>query len=234
MMGLKLISRTRGDRNVQDLSAKTRRLSTGIAATAILMFTGLLFATNLTTVATAQDDLPTGFSRAIGDGPPKERFYTPFFDKTSGSYFQLVSPNRTYGWLLARDDAERRAYSGRKGRLAVIRSNKTYNNIMQNLNTDAIDDTWIGLEYLCGPQALAWVDGTLYKQGEFAAWGPQWTRSDFGEDCTDSYMGVTLSPHDGFRWLAWGQGKGFDWYLVEYPAPDGKKTSDAAAPASNQ
>ena len=185
-------------------------------------------------MVTAAEDIPSGLSHAIGDGPPKERFYTPFYDETSGSYFQLISPQRTFGWPLARDDAGRRSYAGRKGRLAVIKSNKTYNNIMKNLYADAHDDTWIGLEYLCDARALAWVDGTLYKPGEFAYWGDQWSRSDFAEECINENMGVTLSPGFSYHWLAWSKGKGFDWYLVEYPAPDNKKTSDASKPATNQ
>ena len=232
LIGLKRFSRTRGAAKGAG-HAKLDRFGSGMVVVSVLA-AAVAFVMTPGAKVLAEDDIPSGLSHAVGDGPPKERYYTPFYDESSGSYFQLVSPQRTFGWVLARDDAERRSYAGRKGRLAVIKSNATSNNIMKNLYADAHDDTWIGLEYICDARALAWTDGTLFKPGDFANWGAQWSRSDFAEDCTNESMGVTISPGFSYHWLAWGKGKGFDWYLVEYPAPENKKTSDASKPAANQ
>ena len=177
-----------------------------------------------------QQPLPEGVSHAIGEGPPEDRFYTPFYDKASGSYFQLATSRRTLNWEAAKTEAANRTYQGRQGRLAIIKSPKTQFTLMKNLNVDiGRNDPWIGLEYLCAGKQLVWADGTVYEHGQYANWGPQWTRSDFGETCNEGYMGVTLAPGDGFKWLAYGTGKGMEWYIVEYPAPSKKKTEASAS-----
>ena len=177
-----------------------------------------------------QKPLPEGVSHAIGEGPPEERLYTPFYDKASGSYFQLATSRRTLNWEAAKLEAANRTYEGRQGRLAIIKSPKTQFTLMKNLNVDiGQNDPWIGLEYLCAAKQLVWADGTVYQPGQFANWGPQWTRSDFGEQCNEGYMGVTLAPGDNFKWLAYGTGKGMAWYIVEYPAPAKKKTEANAS-----
>ena len=191
--GTKRFSWSSGKRNS---AARGSLYLLGLATMIVLSCSFLLNA------ADAQDFGP-GNSRAIGDGPPSERFYAPFYDKSSGSYFQLIPAYKRMNWEAARDDATRHSYKGRVGRLAVVKSYKTHIDLLKNLSSDVIDNAWIGLQYLCGSRALAWTDGTLFRPGEFSNWSVHWTGSDFGEECTDGYMGVTLSASEGLKWLAY-------------------------------
>jgi hypothetical protein len=219
--GTKRFSWSSGKRNS---AARGALYSLGLATMLLLCSSFLL------NTADAQDQNEAGAagaSRGIGDGPPNQRFYKPFYDKASGSYFQLIPAYKRMSWEIAREDAASHSYKGRVGRLAVIKSYKTHIDLLKHLSVDVIDNAWIGLQYLCGSRALAWTDGTYFRPGEFSNWSVHWANSDFSDDCTSGYMGVTLSPSEGLRWLAYEQQKGFDWYVVEYPAP-AKKEKDAA------
>ncbi len=218
------VLKTRGTSVLAKSGFRTRSLMMGIMG-ASLIFGGVVHLMPSHALAADESEAKDSVSHAVGDGPPDERYYTPFFDKTSGSYFQLVPSDRRMSWDKARDDAALHSYKGRQGRLAVIKSYATHINILRNTSVDIRTDTWIGLEYLCGPKQLAWVDGSLYKPGEYTNWYLHWTLNDFA--CQGDFMGVTISPKVGMRWLAYGYAKGFDWYIVEYPAPSKDKAAQS-------
>lgn len=232
-IGMRRFLRVRENRAETKRPLRLRALVPGIGPIMAGAFvTVLTFSAIQTATAQSDSDVPQGISHAFGDGPPDSRFYAPFYDPASGSYFQLVTPHKTVSWEGAEVDAKRHKYKGRQGRLAIIKSPKTMLNLYKNLYVDQTQEAWIGLQYFCDARQLDWVNGTTFKVGDYANWGAQWTRDDHGEDCTEDgpNLGVTISPDYNFRWLAWGRKKGFIWYIAEYPAP-AKKEKDASAAA---
>ena len=153
----------------------------------------------------------------------------PVYDPDSKSYFELRNDNADGVWPKARQLAESKIYKGIQGRLAVVKSVRTHNFLRKNFKLENF--TWIGLRYWCKFRKLQWVTGEIHKAGEFSPWAMKWFRTattvcGTGTATGDgAFMPVYYSPADsdrGFTWQASGPGKGFEFYLVEYPTAQGQ------------
>lgn len=144
-------------------------------------------------------------------------------DPSSGSHFELVRKTLDFEgkfptvWRDARPAAEKRVHKGIRGRLAVIKSQDTLIFLQKNFD---ISISWIGLRYFCANKKLVWVNGdTLKPEADFQRWHPKWARTHIR--CSNrGYMPIYLTDAtSSLSWQASGPEKGFQAYLVEYPAP---------------
>lgn len=141
------------------------------------------------------------------------------FDPASGSYFELVEipQGGRVVWLHARQAAEQRFHKGIRGRLAVIKNQETHKFIRDNLNIHG--RVWIGLRYFCSSRKVVWITGeTLATDSDFQPWHRRWARTHIR--CAGlGYMPIYYTDENAsLAWQASGPGKGFELYLVEYPA----------------
>lgn len=168
-------------------------------------------------------------------------FTPPVLDKENGSYYELVPfPGDGKGtWDEAKAQAEARAYQGRKGRLAVVKTRQANRFILQHFaSKEPNDEMWFGLTYHCDSRQLIWEDGTIVKPTDFTNWDNQWYW-DYAITCQYSgnglpdgkpYMTVFYkAANDGFTWQAAGANKVFNYLLVEYPVAKSHKTSASEA-----
>ena len=160
-------------------------------------------------------------------GSPVKRVHDP----VSGSYFELRSRYKSVRhWDQAHKAAAGMVYKGRRGRLAVVKDERTLNFIQQNFTLNI--PTWIGMRFFCKFRKLVWVTGEIQPLKSPGMWAPRWHRTDI--KCSNnniSYMPVYLTSEDtgGVAWQASGPGKYFPNFLVEYPAPPAKdKKADAS------
>lgn len=187
-----------------------------------------------TVLATAFAGL-TGFASAAVAAPPAN--IGPILDPVSKSYFELRVDNSAGGKKARWDTAHVRAASayheGRRGRLAVIKDQRTMEFIRQNFKFKV--ETWIGLRFFCQFRKLIWVTGELHPLRERGLWHRQWYRNS-RQRCvsqtSEPYMPVYLTEAASgpATWQATGSAKHFPYYLVEYPAPAApmKKSAEKA------
>lgn len=139
------------------------------------------------------------------------------YNKATKSYFELRDDLKGWNaqWPGAAETAQRHAFHGVSGRLAVVRDQATMNFIRKNF--DVRGDIWIGARYFCSFNKLVWVNGEIQKQTDYSKWAAQWHRTNIR--CPNvSWMPVYLRwfRNDTF-WQASGPGKAFTRYLIEYP-----------------
>lgn len=161
-------------------------------------------------------------------------FKEPVYDPVSKSYFELRNdnggaPRKPASWGTARLNASKHMYKGRRGRLAVVKTQATHEFLRRNfpfIFGNRPTGAWIGLRYWCKFRRLQWVTGEFFEPGSFGPWAPQWYRvkhtscSQRGSGAAiKGYMPVYYLPTDrGFQWQASGPLKHFTMYIIEYPA----------------
>jgi len=162
----------------------------------------------------------------------------PVYNPDTKSYFELYAPDEKkvrehediYGlsWRVASKIAVKRVFHGVKGRLAVVKTRAVSEFLKETFKPDI--EAWIGLRYWCKFHRLQWVDGEVWKPGEFSLWGKIWDQAainpnqkDAGEaHCTSESPTYHLGVHYwrrewGFYWNANGYDKHFNLMFVEYP-----------------
>lgn len=165
------------------------------------------------------------------------------YDPASGSYFQLFDDNTHPSTYPA---AEKRAFSkfykGVRGRLAEIHSRETHELITKSFENmkDPHVDVWIGLRYWCNVRMLQWGRNRPYSPSEpdqFRLWHNPWERNPqlSGGSCGRSQSRVLgYAPvyyrfmNNSIRWQSSGAGKGFRYYLVEFPVGEAAAKDEEA------
>jgi hypothetical protein len=152
----------------------------------------------------------------------------PVYNESTKSYFELVKVTSAESksaspfllWSDAMTTANRRAFKGTQGRLAVIPSMDVHLFLRETFRPNTW--TWTGLRYFCKLRQLQWSDGTVMPAKGFQAWHAKWDQSG-GGGCVNGggeapWMPVVYSPvGEGFQWIAKGARKGYGAYFVEYP-----------------
>jgi hypothetical protein len=163
----------------------------------------------------------------------------PVYNEETKSYFELYTPDlnkvreheNIYGlsWRAALRLAQKLEFHGVKGRLAVIKTRSLHEFLKETFKPDM--EVWIGLRYWCKFNKLQWIDGDLWKRGDFSLWGKVWdqeaikpTQAGTGEarnDCATQGSGQFLGVHYwrrewGYYWNANGYDKHFNLMFVEY------------------
>jgi hypothetical protein len=217
------------NRSKRSSRGQTSRRSFGTKA----LSTAAIFCVGLTASAAVFMAAPTP---SVAQQRYADQFNTPILDKANGSYYEVVAfgPPFQLPWEDAKMEADARVYKGRQGRLGVVKDAETHEFIAKHFAAQVDAYIWIGLTYHCDSRQLIWEDGTLFKPGEFSAWGSRWYRNQPMECIAERpYMPVAYMPATrGFVWQATGPAKFFEYYLVEYPAPPKTGKNDKAVPAS--
>lgn len=172
----------------------------------------------------------TAASAAPGSSGRDKSLAGPIYNPATDSYYQLFEhpgahTHQYYTWAGANGRAAGKIYKGKRGRLAVIRDAKTLEFVRANFSLPGA--AWIGLRFFCKYRKLLFSDGQLQGPKAQGMWHPKsWHRTE--TRCADKgYMPVYLSGRDpsGVFWQASGPNKGFQMYLVEYPAPKKSKSA---------
>lgn len=155
----------------------------------------------------------------------------PVYSAATKSYFALVDgrQHRTrfhtgFVWDEALADATTREYGGVRGRMAQVLSVEAHEFLLRTFHSNA--PTWIGYRYDCATRRLIDSGGRVVAMGAFAAWDQNWKQDVFV--CTvnkythtfdePAYAPVAYSATaDGFRWIAKGPHKGYEYYFIEFP-----------------
>lgn len=154
---------------------------------------------------------------------PLGEITVPVYDPISKRYFALMRADpKNWGtkWGAVAQQAQKQAYRGVKGRLAIVDSLDVHEFLLRNFHPNKYQfNIWIGLRYLCGPKKLQWSDGRMLQPGSFQAWDPNWKQDVYAcnsqpGDPTE-WAPVAYSPQ--FTWIVKGLNKGYDWYFIEFP-----------------
>lgn len=155
----------------------------------------------------------------------------PVYDGATKSYFALIDGRQHrsryhsgFVWDEARNDAATREYGGVRGRMATISSIETHLFLLNTFHPTA--PTWIGIRYDCAARRLIDSSDHVVPKDAFAAWDKNWKQDQFV--CTinrymhtfdvPAYAPIAYSaPADGFRWIAKGPQKVYDYYFIEFP-----------------
>lgn len=166
--------------------------------------------------------------------PVEERNYhgelldTPIYDPYAKSYFEMVDGSHGLvqgplshegpNWAEANRLAQRRAFKGVRGRLAIVRSWQTHLFLLNTFRPKTY--VWIGLRYSCRERKLHWADGSTMEAGSFQAWDKVWRQDVYACASTQDpaeYMPVAYAPLPTFDWIGKGINKRFYYFFVEYP-----------------
>jgi hypothetical protein len=155
----------------------------------------------------------------------------PMYDPSSKSYFELVRVTPAQqdkhkigmvpetSWDKAAKFAAQRAFKGTQGRLAIVKTQETHEFILEHLRPDRY--AFIGLRYFCKLRQLRWVNNEVHPPKTFAPWATNWDQGDLPLCLNGNgpgWMGVIYTGiKDGFRWVARGDLKNWNLYIVEYP-----------------
>lgn len=175
-------------------------------------------------------------SSAPGPSGRDKSLAGPIYNPATNSYFQLfehpgAQTSHFYTWASANGRAATKVYKGKRGRLAVIRDPKDLEFVRANFSLPGA--TWIGLRFYCKYRKLLWSDGKMQGPKAQGMWHPKsWHRTAV-RCASRGYMPIYLSGNDsaGIYWQASGPAKGFQTFLVEFPAP---KTPKEASRNSGQ
>jgi len=141
----------------------------------------------------------------------------PYYNPASKSYFELFKSTTGSTWSEIEKMAQENVFKDTQGQLATIKNLETHQFILKNFRAPTA--FWIGLQYTCASGTLMWIDGTMVAKTDFTAWSPQWARTHVR--CANrGYMPVSYTKNTKYttpKWQATGPGKGFLYYLVEYP-----------------
>jgi hypothetical protein len=150
---------------------------------------------------------------------------TPIYDPTSKNYFELIEIKGGAPYDRALRMARKKTYKGFRGRLAIIRSASTQQNIDRCLMPDR--EAWIGLRFSCTRRVLLWADGKLLRPDkDYVNWGPNWHYAKDHPPCYpgDKFAGVTLSPisqagyaGEGLSWFVISSRHSVVYSIIEYP-----------------
>lgn len=156
------------------------------------------------------------------EAPPSALIGTPVYDPQAKRYFEVVrlGVGEHSTWTGSARDVGTLVYEGVHGRLAIIDSLEVHEFLLRTFHLGIYNPAWIGLRYLCSKKQLQWVDGRLWKPGEFQAWNTPFTQDPFfcsGVNDPSDWAGVHYTPPPNFMWMATGSGKGFEFAIVEFP-----------------
>jgi hypothetical protein len=161
---------------------------------------------------------------------------TPVYHPGTESYFELVNIRTQYpnkfgrdatGWHKVVKLASQRAYRGRRGRLAVVKSKEVNDFLRDTFKPDR--SAWIGLHYICKEKRLVWVTGEPLTKHSYQNWGKVWNAA--GADPSGKRRVKNCNNYankwpvhywrvdEGFHWNANGSFKHQRAFFVEYPAP---------------
>lgn len=160
-----------------------------------------------------------------------EPFDTPVYDPGAKSYFALIDGRQHkaryhtgFEWVEADQDARTREYKGVRGRLALVATADIHSFLLRTFEPTA--PAWIGLRYDCATRTIKDAGDHRVNTG-FAAWDAQWNQDPTIVCIINPYTHQLEPPAyapiaylpvaQGFRWVAKGPHKGYDYYFIEFP-----------------
>lgn len=179
------------------------------------------------------------FASYAGHADAKMLLNTPVYNPQTKSYFELYAPapkkallgENIYGlsWRAAWRLAQQQEFHGVRGRLAVVKSRSVSDFLRDTFKPDM--EAWIGLRYWCRFHKLQWVNGDVWKLGDFSLWGRVWDREaeypgqpgqrEATHTCIGNaayHLGVHYWRREyGFYWNANGYDKHWNLMFVEFP-----------------
>ncbi|MCP5366085.1 MAG: hypothetical protein H6907_18170 [Hyphomicrobiales bacterium] len=153
-----------------------------------------------------------------------ERLNTPIYDPVTKSYFELRKGVSRGLWKNALAQATRLTYKGVHGRLAMLPNQETSDRVYRALDLRHLQYpyVWFGMRFWCKHRKLMWSNGDIHPLKGYSNWRSPWYRTEKITCRTalrndrQGYMPLSLETKTGL-WMATGPGKGYDYFLVEYP-----------------